>query len=154
MQFGNRLVFFSAKYAPFLLKALFAATANGVNKHPKQYMAKAQKQTQGSNSYMTESRGENTLMHAREAFRQGVEGSYRDMLLVSHPWQLDLDKIAVPVFMWHGTEDKLMPVSSARELSKLIPGCEAHFIQGAGHDLLGDEDIRSQIFSSMLSVNA
>lgn len=154
MQFGNRVVFFLAKYAPFLLKALFATTANAVKKHPKKYMAKVRSQTQGSNEGMTQSRSEHTLMHAQEAFRQGVEGAYRDMLLVSHPWRLDLDKISVPVFMWHGTGDTLMPISSAREFSKLIPGCEPHFIPGAGHDLLGSEEIRSQMIARMLSVSA
>jgi pimeloyl-ACP methyl ester carboxylesterase len=92
------------------------------------------------------------IKHAKEAFRQGVDGAYCDMMLVSHPWHLDLDKITVPVFMWHGTADTLMPVSSARAFSKLIPGCETHFIPNAGHQLLGSEEIRSQMIERMLSV--
>jgi pimeloyl-ACP methyl ester carboxylesterase len=63
-----------------------------------------------------------------------------------------VNKIAVPVFMWHGTEDTLMPIAFAREFSKLIPGCEPHFIPGAGHLLLANEEVRSQIIASMLSV--
>jgi len=154
MQTGNRILFFLAKYAPFLLKGLSAMQANTIKKHPKKYMAKMVSQVPEWDKHIMENQnGEHTMMHVKEAFRQGGKGAYRDMLLVSRPWRLDLDKIAVPVFMWHGTADTMMPISSARAFSKLIPGCESHFIPGAGHQLLGSEKIRSQMITKMLSVN-
>lgn len=155
MQSGNRIVFFLAKHAPFLLKALLAGTASTVKKHPEKYFAKMLSQFPEADKRVLENEnGESTIMHVKEAFRQGVGGAYHDMLLVSRPWHLDLDKIAVPVFLWHGTADTLMPVSSAREFSKLIPGCESHFMPNAGHQLLANETIRSQMIARMLAVSA
>lgn len=153
MQAGNRLAFFAAKYAPLLLRGLCASTANAVRKHPEKYAEHMlAKSPEWDRRIMEKQSGDNMMMHVKEAFRQGSDGTYRDMLLVSRPWGLDLDKIAVPVFMWHGTADTLMPVSSARKFSKRIPGCEPHFIQDAGHQLLGSEEIRSQMIDRMLSV--
>ena len=159
MQTGNRLMFFAAKHASFLLKWLAENYANTVKKHPEKWMAKMLSQMPESDRCAMEGQDgttskDGTLVHVQEAFRQGGDGTYRDLLLVGRPWRLDLDQIAVPVFMWHGTADTLMPVSSAREFSKLIPGCEPHFIAGAGHQLLGSEEVRSQMINRMLSVGA
>ena len=155
MQGGNRIIFFMAKHAPFLLKPIFAVTANTVRKHPDKYWAGIIAKSPEWDRKIIEKQNSDTLiMHAKEAFRQGVDGAYHDILLVSHPWDLDLDKISVPVFMWHGTADTLMPISAARAFSKMIPECETHFIPGAGHQLLGSEEVRSQMIARMLSTSA
>jgi pimeloyl-ACP methyl ester carboxylesterase len=160
MQLGNRIIFFLAKYAPFLLKRLFVMQANSVRKNPEKYAAKVLSKLNDENKRTTENqnekdRKEGLATQMQEAYRQGVEGVYHDSLLIMRrPWGLNLDKIAVPVFMWHGIEDRLMPVALAREFSKLIPGCEAHFIPDIGHQLLGDKEVRSKIIDRMLSVSA
>jgi pimeloyl-ACP methyl ester carboxylesterase len=156
----NRLTFFLAKHAPFLLKMLLAMAANGVRKHPEKYTAKMLSKMNKGDKHVTESqnnksRKEGLTMQLQEAYRQGVEGVYQDSLLIMRrSWDLNFDKITVPVFMWHGIEDKLMPISNARAFSKLLPGCEAHFIPDVGHQLSGNEEIRSQIIDRMLSVSA
>src|SRR3546814_12939343 len=75
------------------------------------------------------------ILQLKEAFRQGGDGAYRDLMLVSHAWGLDLAANTVPTFLWHGTADTLVPVSSARAFARHIPHCEAHFIEDAGHQL-------------------
>jgi pimeloyl-ACP methyl ester carboxylesterase len=160
MKLGNRIIFFLAKYSPFLLKRLLAIQANSVMKHPKKSAEKIlSKLDKGDKSTTEKQNGKNKkeglAMQLQEAYRQGAEGVYRDSLLIMRrSWGLELDEIVVPIFMWHGIEDKLMPISNAREFSELIPGCEPHFIPDVGHLLLGNEEIRSQIIERMLSVSA
>lgn len=159
MAFGNRVGFLAAKYAPFLLRISFANYAHAVKKSPEELVRKLLTQFCTWDRNVIEnshgkSRQEDFMLHCKEAFRQGSDGAYRDMLLVARPWQLDLNTLTVPVFMWHGEADTLMPITPARGLAKLIPGCEAHFIPGAGHLLLESEEIGAQIVARLLSVNA
>ncbi|MGH8283143.1 MAG: alpha/beta fold hydrolase [Gammaproteobacteria bacterium] len=155
MQLGNRIAFFVARYAPFLLKVLLANNAKVIKKRPDKFMAAMTSKLPEWDKRMLEKRcGEASPMHVQEAFRQGADGAYRDMLLVSHPWHLNLDAITVPIFLWHGTADILVPVATAQEFSKLIPGCEPHFIPDAGHMLLSSEDVASQMMSKMVTVGA
>lgn len=166
MNRGNKIVFYLAKYAPFILKGLFAFVAYAVRKpRPEEGTKKAKKLAQLRAKRLSRlpewdrralegQNGEELRAHLKEAYRQGGDGTYRDLLLVSRPWGLDLDKLAVPVFMWHGTADTHVPIASAREFSKLIPGCERHFIQDAGHMLLDNEEVRSQMMARISAVNA
>ncbi len=155
MQRGNRIVFFLARYAPFLLKLLFAHQARAMTKYPERIAAKIRSGfPEPDRALMNDKKVKNMMLQMSEAFRQGGDGTYRDLLLVARRWHLDLDKIAVPVFMWHGEADTLVPFSAAEKFSTMIPGCEAHFLPGAGHQVLASEETASQMVGRMLSVSA
>jgi pimeloyl-ACP methyl ester carboxylesterase len=158
MSKGNRLVFFLARYAPPLLRILLGLMARSVRKSRKP-PSEAKKKKMLSHLCEWDQRilkaqkdDTSTAQHVKEAFRQGSAGAYHDMMLVSHAWGLDLTTNTVPVFLWHGTADTLVPVSSTRAFAKMIPGCEAHFIQDAGHMLLGSEEVSSQIKGRVASI--
>jgi len=159
MASGNRIIFFLAKHAPFLLKIIFKNYAHAVIKHPEKFMQKVRSQfCEWDRRVINQSNGryveKELLLHLREAFRQGFEGAYRDTLLVSQSWRLDLKEITVPVFLWHGESDTLMPIAPAKEFARLIPNCESYFVSGAGHLLLESEDIGEKIVARLLSANA
>ncbi|MGH8147205.1 MAG: alpha/beta fold hydrolase [Rhodanobacteraceae bacterium] len=166
MNSGNRIVFFLARHAPLVVRVLFAINAKSVKRPPPHPGSrKAQKLArlkvkryaqfpEWDKKVFEAQNPEHARMQAQEIFRQGGDGTYRDLLLVSRPWHLDLEKLTVPIFMWHGTADTHVPISTARAFSKLIPGCEPHFIPGAGHQLLASEEICSQMVARMLSATA
>jgi len=155
MQFGNRVVFFGARYAPFLIKYLFAQVEKGIKERPEKIKAKMVAVLSKTNPHMREENsGESLLMTLQEAYRQGRDGVYCDIRLVGRDWGLDLSAIKVSVFLWHGTADNLVPVATAHGLAKLIPGCEVHIIPDAGHLLLGSEEVASQMVGRMLAVGA
>ncbi len=45
----------------------------------------------------------------------------------------EINKLAMPLALIHGTSDKLAPVSAARWLAAALPGAQLHEIEGAGH---------------------
>jgi len=69
----------------------------------------------------------------KEAFRQGVEGVLDEGLSLSRPWGFSLGSIRVPVTIFHGTKDRIVPPASARWLAKRIPTSRLRLVRGAGH---------------------
>jgi pimeloyl-ACP methyl ester carboxylesterase len=44
-----------------------------------------------------------------------------------------LDEIAVPTFVWQGSEDLMVPFAHGQWLAGQIPGVTAHLLEGEGH---------------------
>jgi len=82
----------------------------------------------------TPERREHAKDQVREALRAGVDGYTQDELIISvRPWGFGLDEIGVPVHLWHGELDTLVPVQSARYVARAIPNCSPRFFPNEGH---------------------
>jgi pimeloyl-ACP methyl ester carboxylesterase len=68
-----------------------------------------------------------------EAARIGLSGAIRDAILYSRAWGLHLTEITVPVSLWHGEKDRIVPPAMGRWLEANIPGCHARFYPEEGH---------------------
>ena len=66
-----------------------------------------------------------------EANRQAGEGWIDDDLALVRPWGFELESIAVPVRLWHGEADILIPPTHSRRLARRIPAAEL-VLAGAG----------------------
>lgn len=69
----------------------------------------------------------------REAFRNGSAGAVSDALVYARPWDVDLGSIRIPVHLWHGEDDVIVPVTMARWVARAIPGAHATYLPGEGH---------------------
>jgi pimeloyl-ACP methyl ester carboxylesterase len=74
----------------------------------------------------------------REAFRSGGQGVADELLLLTRPWTFRPEEIRVPVRLWHGEADGVVPVAMGRYLANAIPDCRAEFIPGGGHYFVFD----------------
>lgn len=74
-------------------------------------------------------------LHAtmREAIAPGVEGWGDESLAIYLPWGFDVASIDVPVRIWHGSDDRFVPVGHGRWLASHIPGSEFDVRDGQGH---------------------
>ena len=70
---------------------------------------------------------------AREAVRVGVDGWVEDDLAFCEPWAFDLASITVPVAIWQGSEDLMVPRSHGEWLARHVPGARPHLLEGVGH---------------------
>jgi pimeloyl-ACP methyl ester carboxylesterase len=68
-----------------------------------------------------------------EALRPGVDGWVDDDLAFVQPWGFSVADIAVPTFLWHGTEDLFVPFAHGQWLASNIPDATTHLLSGEGH---------------------
>jgi pimeloyl-ACP methyl ester carboxylesterase len=55
-----------------------------------------------------------------------------DLAFIRH-WGFELDSIAVPTYVWQGSEDLMVPFAHGEWLAEHVPGAVAHLEQGEGH---------------------
>jgi pimeloyl-ACP methyl ester carboxylesterase len=81
--------------------------------------------------------GEDLVAGFHEALRTGIDGWVDDDLAFVKPWGFAVDSIAVPVSVWQGGEDLMVPYAHGEWLAAHIPGARAHLLPGEGHLSLG-----------------
>ena len=80
---------------------------------------------------------EDTAASFREAVRTGTEGWLDDDLAFVSPWGFDLEEISVPVMIWQGSADLMVPFSHGQWLASHLPAASAHLQPGEGHLSVG-----------------
>ena len=73
----------------------------------------------------------------REAVRVGADGWLDDDLAFASPWGFGLEEISVPVMIWQGSADLMVPFSHGQWLASQLPAASAHLQQGEGHLSVG-----------------
>jgi pimeloyl-ACP methyl ester carboxylesterase len=86
---------------------------------------------------MTDEYGANLTANFAEALRLGVDGWLDDDLAFVRPWGFAVADIAVPTFVWQGSEDLMVPFAHGQWLAGHIPGVTAHLEAGEGHLSIG-----------------
>ncbi len=69
----------------------------------------------------------------RRATESGFAGWRDDDLAFVHDWGFEVGDIAVPVAIWQGGEDRMVPFAHGEWLAAEIPTAEAHLFDDQGH---------------------
>ncbi|MFE2337815.1 alpha/beta fold hydrolase [Streptomyces coelicoflavus] len=77
--------------------------------------------------------GADNAAHMSHALAAGDDGWLEDLRALTSPWGFDPSAVTVPVELWHGDVDRMVPVSHGRWLAGHLPTLRAHFENRHGH---------------------
>lgn len=82
-----------------------------------------------------ENTGDDIVRSMQEALRVSCDGWVDDDLAFTRPWGFDLGEIKVPVFLYQGSEDKMVPLAHGEWLARHLPEdkVEVRLLEGEGH---------------------
>ena len=86
----------------------------------------------------------------REALRIGYWGWFDDDMAFTNPWGFELDEIRVPVFIWQGGHDRMVPFAHGEWLAAHLPGARPRLFEEHGHLTLAVDSI-PRIVDELLS---
>ncbi len=69
----------------------------------------------------------------REGLRCSADGWVDDDLAFARDWDFDLAEVTVPVSLWQGTDDRMVPFAHGGFLADRLPQVRAHLLDGEGH---------------------
>jgi len=67
------------------------------------------------------------------AAAQGAVGVRDDGIAAVTPWGFELGDIRVPVAVWQGRQDAMVPYAHGAWLAANVPGAEGHLFEDEGH---------------------
>ncbi|MFD2444560.1 alpha/beta fold hydrolase [Bacillus sp. CGMCC 1.16607] len=155
MMKANKISFFLARKAPWLIKASYRSTKKLIENQPEKFMKMNKDGNKHLNEWdrqflQTEEQLQSLMMHLGEAIRNSVDECVNEPALLTKPWGFSLKDIQIPVDVWHGEEDIMAPVDEMKKLAPTIPNCQTHYIPGAGHFLADDEETWKNILNTIL----
>lgn len=69
----------------------------------------------------------------RRALLNGIDGWRDDDLAFAKPWGFDLESVDVPVAIWQGRQDRMVPFAHGQWLAEHVSGARVHLYDDHGH---------------------
>ncbi|MFI1408465.1 alpha/beta fold hydrolase [Streptomyces sp. NPDC020707] len=86
---------------------------------------------------LTGAYGVDNAAHMNHGLAAGDDGWLEDLRALTAPWGFEPGDITVPVELWHGALDQMVPVAHGQWLTRQLPTVHAHIEGGHGHISLG-----------------
>ncbi|TFB25012.1 alpha/beta hydrolase [Filobacillus milosensis] len=135
MSSSNQIGFSLASKAPWLLKQILKPIAKKVRKNPEETFDKFMSSFAKNDQAIIKqpSVRNKFIKDMKQAYSQGINGHYEDLIRLVKPWGINLEEISVPVNIWQGEQDQNVPISMARYYDKTLPNSKLHLYEQEGH---------------------
>jgi pimeloyl-ACP methyl ester carboxylesterase len=138
----NRVMFRLARWSQLLPTMIYTIGMAVVRRSPERALAGMVRDLPPSDVEVI-SRPEVRTTFLREMTRftatAGRAGG-QEFAMFTRDWGFQVEDIAVPVHIWHGDQDRNVPIASGRALAGAIPGAVFHECPGEGHLLSFDHN--------------
>jgi pimeloyl-ACP methyl ester carboxylesterase len=82
---------------------------------------------------LTHELGEYFMRRNRTGLTPGIEGWWEDSVAMLKPWGFAVETIQVPVMVWHGRQDQMVPFGHGEWLARRLPKADPHLSDSDGH---------------------
>ena len=148
----DRRLYRIADRAPWLVRLFFAKVARDLRRDPDALFSTVERSVGAADKEVLALPGfrDALIRDSGEAFRQGGRGPAHDLTLEARPWGVPLQRIEVPIEIWHGEDDRVVSPEQSRILARTLPLVTEHLVPGEGHFSLFARHAE-QIMQSLLS---
>lgn len=131
----NRLALALAELTPRLARLAIRLAAHWVRRQPERFIDHMLAGAPAADRAVLADADYRVLLGAStaEALRQGGRGVAWELTLLARPWDFSLEEVNLPVRIWQGLSDNIVPAAMARRLIGELPRSEAHWLPGEGH---------------------
>jgi len=136
MRWHAFLSFTTMREAPFLSRSFFQGTFIPMARYQPQLLFRMMLGILPAPDYRVLNRpeiAEVIIASLAQSVRGGAEGILHEMALYAAPWGFAPEEIQLPIQLWHGSADDIVPQSHGRWLAQHLPNCTARYIEGEGH---------------------
>lgn len=142
------------RHAPFLMPPILHFVRRIMLKHPEIAIARMRAKLNPSDRQCLQGQYLDILTRQlREGYRQGYVGVQEDIRYLSKPWPVQWHALTLPIQIWHGQEDRIVPIGQAKMLSQTWAHARYHEIPNRGHFLAFDEDIAESILQELIEAS-
>ena len=128
-----------ARHMPALLSRYMRIMLADVVQDPIKVLEKRSRHFSHSDKRCIENHPQQQQMYAdalAESARQGPDGITHDIIVAMQPCEFSIKEIQSKIRLWHGVEDKSIPLRAARKLADELPDCDAIFVPNIGGMLI------------------
>jgi pimeloyl-ACP methyl ester carboxylesterase len=131
----GRLPFLAGRYTPRAVRAYLRAEELAARYVPERTLARRAEAAAPHDRDLWLGDVGKLLLATGLATRQRHGNAHlgRDLQLYASDWGFDLGDVDVPVGLWYGRADRIVPVEMGRYLAEAVPTAESHFYPDLGH---------------------
>jgi pimeloyl-ACP methyl ester carboxylesterase len=134
----SRLGLGLAAWLPPLARGVMRLAAPWARRHPQRLLNRLQAAAPAADRAVLADAGNRAVLGATfcEALRQGGRGAAWELTVLARPWDFALRDVRLPVRIWHGLADTIVPPALVRHLAARLPCSEVRWLAGEGHHSL------------------
>ncbi|MCU1426299.1 MAG: alpha/beta hydrolase fold protein [Actinomycetia bacterium] len=125
----------AARYSPFVASGLLwmvAEVAKRVPQIPSLSIARELGEAD-RDAFASPVNREAAVRMFTDAFVRGSRGAVDDYAAIAEPWGFDVEDIRVPIYVFQGDADTIVPLAHAEALTERVPDAKLVVWPGAGH---------------------
>lgn len=148
-QVGTARYFKLARRAPWAMALMYAIVGRTASRNPQAAHKLFFRDFSTVDRAIADRAGVSSRIMAElaEAVRCGARGLVDDMRAAQRPWGFQPQSIQIPVHLWQGRADSVVPLSHAEYWVTTVSDCRPTFFDGEGHMMI--EDRANDVFEAV-----